>query len=271
MTLPLESIVEQLQASRKYRTLAPDVLGRTAAWAATRSTSLKDAVKRAKRKLHQIFSAYHDVPFAKIAAQVEATDFTDQAAAAKLCRDALGAHVSTAERVGHLEALFDRLHAVAPHPARVIDLGGGLNPFALPWMQLPPLCEYWHYDLDQELTELVTALLSRLNRPGGAECVDLLNADFPSTDVALLFKIAPVLEQQEPGAALRLLQSLQANFMVVSFPAQSIGGRRKGMTSTYEAFAQTLASQLNAALEVWPYPTETYYLLQRSNPAIKTP
>ena len=48
-----------------------------------------------------------------------------------------------------------------------------------------------------------------------------------SADMVLLLKAIPCLEQEEPGAGKRLLRSLDAPVVVVSFPARSLGPRYK--------------------------------------------
>jgi len=52
-------------------------------------------------------------------------------------------------------------------------------------------------------------------------------------DVALLLKMGPSLERQEPGATAWLLDRLNASSVVVSFAVKSLGGREKGMLDRY--------------------------------------
>jgi hypothetical protein len=58
--------------------------------------------------------------------------------------------------------------------------------------------------------------------------------------VALLLKLAPTLDRQDPGAAVGLIRGLNVRHAVVSFPARSLGGRGKGMEDTYRARLQQL-------------------------------
>ena len=52
-------------------------------------------------------------------------------------------------------------------------------------------------------------------------------------DVALLLKAIPCLEQVDKSAGLTLLEAIPARHLVISVPAQSLGGRRKGMPAHY--------------------------------------
>ncbi|MGQ9553062.1 MAG: hypothetical protein ACUVWR_03000 [Anaerolineae bacterium] len=53
-------------------------------------------------------------------------------------------------------------------------------------------------------------------------------------DLALVLKTIPCLEQVSKGSGTRLLETIDADYLLVSFPAHSIGGRDKGMAAHYE-------------------------------------
>ena len=76
-----------------------------------------------------------------------------------------------------------------------------------------------------------------------------------------MLKTLPCLERQAPGAALRLLRSLEAPRVVVSFPALSLGGYAKGMRENYDATMRALAERLGRPCQRLDFPTETFYLL----------
>jgi 16S rRNA (guanine(1405)-N(7))-methyltransferase len=77
-------------------------------------------------------------------------------------------------------------------------------------------------------------------------------------------KAIPCLDQQEPGAGRRLLHSLDAPVVVVSFPARSLGGREKGMRETYDRMLRQMVEGSGRGIEMRSYPTETVYRLARS-------
>jgi 16S rRNA (guanine(1405)-N(7))-methyltransferase len=62
-----------------------------------------------------------------------------------------------------------------------------------------------------------------------------------NADVAFLFKLVPVLEQQKKGLAYRLIKSLNAKTAVITFPIKSLSGREKDMAKFYSSrFEQDL-------------------------------
>jgi len=58
---------------------------------------------------------------------------------------------------------------------------------------------------------------------------------------ALLLKTIPCLEQLQKGIGSRLLEGINAETLVVTYPAASLGGRNKGMRKTYaDQFAELI-------------------------------
>jgi len=84
-----------------------------------------------------------------------------------------------------------------------------------------------------------------------------------SVDVALLLKLAPCLEQLAKGIVQRLLNELTAPVLIVSFPAQSLGGQRKGMVASYAAQMETLVAGRAWTVERFEFPTELVFRLFR--------
>ena len=256
-----------LRETRKYRHLCEETLNRTAEWALDRHPGFRNAVKAAKRKLHQIYGAYLEgIDHGRIEALVR--DLEPSAPEAQLratCEDVLGSHASTAERLGIMADLYPALFDEIGHPLRVLDLCCGLNPFALPWMGLDRATQYRAIDIDRSLISSINSFLRVLNRPATAECRDLVAGEFRAeTDVVLLLKSVPCLDQQEKGCATRILEGLRSPCVVLSFPTSSLGGKAKGMAQHYEGVARRMADGLGASLRALTFPGETFFVLTRS-------
>ena len=269
ISLDAQRVVEELRSARKYQHLCCDTLARIADWAVARASSEKDAIKRAKRKLHQISGAYPLSEFRRLADVMSKTDFAKQDLRS-FCMSILRMHTSTAERIDHMQDAFQRILPRASRISRVLDLGGGLNAFALPWMGLDPAAEYVHFDVDHQLTDIVNLFLQRIEHAGRSECRDILTWPVTeSADVAFLLKVVPCLEQQRVGASLDILRTLQVPRAVVSFPTRSLGGRSHGMYEHYHRMLHQLTGKISASVEEWRYPTETYYVLNLDNSSRK--
>ncbi|NJN54541.1 MAG: 16S rRNA methyltransferase, partial [Anaerolineae bacterium] len=96
---------------------------------------------------------------------------------------------------------------------------------------------------------------------GHAHHQDILSTP-PSepADLALILKTLPCLEQSEKGAAAKLLDSVQARHLLISYPAQSLGGRSKGMVANYEAQFWQLADGRDWHITRYEFATELVFL-----------
>ena len=61
----------------------------------------------------------------------------------------------------------------------------------------------------------------------------------------------------------RLLEQLNAKYILVSFPAKSLGGRDKGMRENYEARFNQLVEGKDWAVERFEFETELAYLIRK--------
>jgi 16S rRNA (guanine(1405)-N(7))-methyltransferase len=259
-------VLDQLRRSRKYRDLSEATLVRVARWALRTWPDERQATKAAKRKLHQVYAAYltpSSLAAAEEAAAALSAGGCSAAEKRSACLEAMRHHASTAERLPFLERFYRDLAAELPKVRSVLDLGCGLNPFAVPWMT-QPLDRYVGVDVDERLVVVVNRLdgiwpvrVTGLSHDlaSGAPAVD--------ADVVLLLKVIPCLEQQEAGATRRLLAGLRAPWVVASFPARSLGGRAKRMPETYDRLLASLATGWDVR-RTRSYPTEVAYFLARS-------
>ena len=83
-------------------------------------------------------------------------------------------------------------------------------------------------------------------------------------DLALVIKAIPCLQQIDKGIGLRLLEGVQADHMLVSYPTQSIGGREKGMRATYEAQFNELVAGKGWTIRRYDFPTELAFLITKT-------
>lgn len=243
----VERVAAALSAAPKYRHLHPDLLLRAAARAAALHPRDADAQKAAKGRLHQAFGAFFDPrALCRVEEWLGAGEWQgDEAARRRLCRRVLALHASSAERLPHLDGLAGVLAALAPPPSTVLDVACGLMPFALPWLGLGPAARYVAVDVDRRMVAVAAAFLAAVDPRHAAVCSDVVAAPpAEEVDLALLWKTAPTLEREQPGAVLRLLGALKAARAILSFPTRTLGGRDKGMAQTYRRDAERIAAAL---------------------------
>lgn len=263
----VDQLVAEIRASKRYRHVSEEMVRRISEAELRHAADLRAAVKATKRKLHQAVGAFGGQPppydSLCVTLRTAAAEGTPGAMAAA-CRDALRWHASTRERIPILADLYREVFALTGRPRVIVDLGCGLGPLALPWMGLPSEMAYHAYDVDEMAVGFVNSFFELLGLPRLAEVRDVLTrCPTQRADVALLLKMVPTLEQQEEGSGRRLLDALDARFVVVSFPVRSLGGREKGMVRNYQRQFHEVVSARDWPVERLLFETELVYVVDK--------
>ena len=183
----------------------------------------------------------------------------------RACAQVMKRHVSTRERLPFLDKFYTPLLAGLQPIQSLVDIGCGLHPLALPWMGLPANATYIALDIYKDMAAFLNDFFALLPIRGRAEAGDILQSLPPGqADLALILKTIPCLEQVEQSAGRQLLATVQANVLLVSFPAQSLAGRRgKGMEANYAAHFQDLVADTGWSVERFDFPTELVYRVRK--------
>jgi 16S rRNA (guanine(1405)-N(7))-methyltransferase len=241
----LDRIVATVATSKKYRSICADTIRRIAERELASRGTVKAAAKATKRRLHQVYGAFehdfdHEAAYQRLRNAYELGSDEEIKAA---CRHLMGQHSSTRERLPILDRFYRELFAITGRPSLLLDLGCGLNPLALPWMDMVapqgsgqiPGIRYVPLDIDTDRVRFLNRYLALAGLQPLARCQDILShPPEDAADVALLLKMSPTLERQETGATLGLIEQLTAPYVVVSFAVKSLGGREKGMVEHYQ-------------------------------------
>jgi 16S rRNA (guanine(1405)-N(7))-methyltransferase len=264
MSIDRDHVLNSVLTSRRYRHIAPSLIARLTAEEIPKSKNLDDAVKRSKRRLHQIFGAYATpLPYDKLLAQFQCTR-EDPALFKETCASILRQHASTAERLTDLENFYAPIFEITGQPHSILDLACGFNPLTIPWMNLPADTKYLAADIDTEMTRFLDIFLQLAPVQGDAITNDLIAAPpAESADVALLLKTLPCLQHQTKSL-LPILDQIQANWLIVSFPTRSLGNRNKGMAATYRAFLQDLIKPRDWNAQEVPFPSELVFIIRKT-------
>lgn len=246
------SLVEAVLASPKYRQVSADLVRTIAGQELAKRQSPKETIKAIKNKLHQVGGAYQS---GKEAYTRWLTDLNaalqsgNREALLATCRRIMSHHASTKERLPILDQFYSTIFASLPPVSSVIDVACGLNPLALPWMPLSPGATYAAYDIYANMIDFLNSFFALLQEssPGavaGSAQVGNILTSIPTehADVAFVLKTIPCLEQVDKTAGHRLLRALNADYLVVSFPIHSLGGRSKGMLTNYETHFRELVA-----------------------------
>ncbi len=262
-----ERITAAILASAKYRSLAPALVRRVAEreWAA--HGNLREAEQAARRKLHQVAGAYwpSSPHYARWLEELSRAAESGPEAVREVCRIILAGHASTRERLPILPELYRECLADLAPITSVLDVACGLNPLACPWMPLADGAHYIACDVYADLAAFLERALRWLGYDASGLALDVLGG-LPAepVQVALLMKALPCLEQLDPPAARSLVMRLPTEHILVSFPAHSLGGARRGMPVNYEAHFRELLAGESWRVRRYLWPSELVFRIDKS-------
>jgi 16S rRNA (guanine(1405)-N(7))-methyltransferase len=234
---PVDQIVARVKEGTRYCVIGEALIRHIAAQEFEKRNNFRAAVKATRSKLHQVGGAYLDRPvdYDNCLAELKVAFVKGKDDFLRVCKQVMCYHSSTRERLPDIDRFFHVVLAELPPARRVLDVACGLNPLAIPWMGLPEDVEYLAVDIYSDMINFINQFMGLVGIHGSAWVGDAIT-DCPTfpVDIAFVLKTIPCLEQVDKNAGVRLLKSLQAKHMVVSFPVYSLGGRRgKGMLENY--------------------------------------
>lgn len=261
----LDELVRAIVASPKYHAIDEGLIRQIGRRELAARRGFKEAVKAARSRLHQVAGAYlDDKPrYADWAARLAAAR-GDQRALRAACQAIMQHHASTRERIPILESFYATTLAGLPPIRSVLDVACGLGPLALPWMPLAEGAAYYACDIYADMVAFLNEFLRIAGVHGQAQVCDLV-AGPPAqrADVALVLKALPPLEHLDKQAGPKLLRALNADALLVSFPARSLGGRDKGMVEHYTRGFLALADAEGWPVERFEFASELAFRVRK--------
>ncbi len=226
-----EEILKEIKASSKYAHMSDETVLHIIREFLPRYKKKKDSLKAIKTQLHIIHGAFYPDRCHDQAMELLADGQTTNR---ELSLKLMELHPSTRERIPALEAFYAFLAPYIRDAKTVLDIGCGFHPCAFPFMGLPGDVLYRAGDIDHDTVEVIRAFFQRLQVSCDIQIMDAVQeTPIEAADVAFLFKLIPVLEQQKKGLGYQVIASLQARHIVVTFPVKSLSGRKKDMEQFY--------------------------------------
>jgi 16S rRNA (guanine(1405)-N(7))-methyltransferase len=264
----IQARMAKLRAMRKYRQLdLPESLLRDVIMEEfSRHSNSSEALKAVREKLHNIIAPYlGDPDYPAAQAMLQAVFASENPNAVRqFCLSMLSSHASTRERIPLLENFYKQLWEVTGIPATILDLACGMQPFALPWMELPPATRYFAYDLHRPRVDLINLFFEQSGFSGRAYHEDILvNPPQVEADVALFFKEAHRFEQRRRGACLPFFQALRVQWLLVSLPISSLKGTRN-LEDRQRRLMQSILSNQTWHVEEICFENELVFCIHKS-------
>lgn len=262
----LDNTISAILANPKYRAIDPGLVRQLAERELAQNRSAKDVVKQVRSKLHQVGAVYLDskLDFTALTGMVEAMPEHDSDALKVFSRSAMQLHASTRERLPILETFYPTVLAGLGPIHSLADYACGLNPLTYPWLPLAPDAHLWAGDIFSDLAAFLNRYFLKAGWSGQA-VVNNLSTEIPTQPVqlGLLLKALPCLEQLDKSLPARLLAELPGEYLLVTFPAHSLGGRSKGMVRNYSERFDQLTAGKGWQIQRYEFPGELAYLVKR--------
>lgn len=267
----LNRLVKTVLESSKYRNVCDELIKNIGMRELSKQQNLKTAIKSTKNKLHQIGGAYF-LEKAKYQLWLEKLRSAKNSGNEDLFRDAsaeiMSYHSSTRERLNILDQFYARIFSLLPPIHSIMDVACGFHPLSIPWMPLSNTVEYYAYDVYKDLIGFLNDFMGMTNVQGYAETRDIVQrTPEKKADLAFILNTIPCLEQIEKSAGLKVLNSINANFLVVSFPVRSLCGREKAMRKHYETRFNQLTKEKDWSIQRLEFSTELVFLITRKEGA----
>jgi 16S rRNA (guanine(1405)-N(7))-methyltransferase len=264
----LDQLLEAVLKSRKYRTVCEDLIRKIGTRELSTEQNLKAAIKSTKNKLHQISGAYfltkpkYEVWLEKLRG---AKNSGNDGLFRKTCAEIMRYHSSTRDRLDILDEFYARIFALLPPVNLIMDVACGFHPLAIPWMPLPRNVEYYAYDVYTDLIDFLNEFISMVDVRGCAEARDVTqHIPDAKADLAYVLNTVPCLEQIEKSAGLTVLESLDADFVLVSFPVRSLCGKEKSMREHYENMFNKTTEKKNWSIRKLEFAPELVFLIAKN-------
>ena len=135
-------------------------------------------------------------------------------------------------------------------------------------MPLAPQATYIAVDIYEDLMAFLDKAIALCGMRPNAIAHSVLSGlpTLHRVDLALLLKAIPCLEQVDKAAGRRLLEQVQADYILVSFPISSLGGRSRGMLTHYESHFMELLANEPWSVQSFRFSTELAFLVTKASP-----
>ena len=262
----LEKLVTQVRSGKVYSPISEDLIRWIGNKEIAKRRNLKAAIKATRSKLHQVGNAYlsEKINYEHWLQELHMIDSLSGRDLRKFCLQMMERHISTRERLSFIDEFYTRTLGSLGQVRSILDIGCGLNPLAVPWMPLVQDFEYYGLDIYEDMAGFLNRFLAHLQIKGNVCTHNLVQGEgkgYPRTHVALLLKTIPCLEQLDKTIGPRLLENINAEHLLVSFPTRSLSGSSKGMHQYYESHFWNLVSGKDWEIQRFNFPNELAFLI----------
>jgi len=263
----LKELVDQVRKSSKYANITESLVREIILSEALKWKNPKEIIKSTRNKLHQVGSAFQEskVEYGKWMTEIsKLTEPINSPQTLAFINRCLPFHSSTAERQPFVTSFFTQTLAPIQPVESILDLACGFTPLCIPWIPATNDIKYTGIDIYSDMISFLDSFFTHFNLNHEFITGNILESiPRQKVQVAFLLKTLPCLEQVDKTIGTRLLENIQSENVLVSFPSRSLGGRSKGMAVNYETHFNHLIDGHNWRVTKTIFPNEIAFLIQK--------
>ncbi|HIP90164.1 MAG TPA: hypothetical protein EYH22_01285, partial [Candidatus Nanopusillus sp.] len=178
--------------------------------------------KEIRKMLHEIYGVFAPKDIKKIWKILESNIPLKQKVI-----DILRMSRSTKERLNFYSEIYDNIFLEIPK--EIIDIASGINPVSIYLSKYKPKAHFF-VDISPDILMINEYILEQISIESYGYEMDVFepsNELFKFYQYIFLWKTIPIIEKYNPGYTAKLISELNFDYLVVSFPLQSLSGRRR--------------------------------------------
>jgi len=260
-------IKARVLSRRQYRLVNHSLIEQIISIEIQKGRKEKDTEKAVLSKLHQVGKAFflRKLDFQEWIKELHQlpTDIYSERTQS-FCRRIMKSHHSTDERLPIVADFYREILAEIGEISSLMDLACGFNPLAFPWMPTAPHTYYYGCDIFQDLADFLNVFWDYFGLKGSFSSSNIFDLDFKEpVQVAFILKSLPCLEQVEKDFSLKLLRSIPAAYLLISYPVGSLSGKNKGMRETYTNQFRELMKETKWEYSTYTFSSEMAFLVKK--------
>lgn len=267
-----EDILGEIKQSRKYKAVSKEIILTEIEKYFKKNPEHerykdKKILSEIKSELHKIYGSFQKVSRRKRGEYFEELKVNPENLNA--IKRILLTNKSAKERIEYYEDIYKKIFEITGKPKTIVDLGCGLNPFSLVFMNLKKV-NYYAYDLDDEDISFINEYFYLMKKKisGEAKMINLSNITeeeikkIPKAEVCFMFKLADVLDRENHKQSEKIIKNLNSNYIVVSFSKKTLAGNE--MNFPYRGWIEKMLERIGLEFKKIDFENEIFYVIKKA-------
>ncbi|MBU2443222.1 MAG: hypothetical protein KKF95_04070, partial [Nanoarchaeota archaeon] len=197
-------------------------------------------VKEVRRKLREIYGVFIDENYSKKEHLLKNLNRRNEK---ETVEKILKLHTSTNERLPYYKEVYQKIFKITGRKKIILDLACGLNPLSYKFLGYKPV-KYIASDISSEDLKFIALFFKKMKISGKTIKIDLVREQEKlqglKAGICFMFKTLDSLETQKKNTSRTLIDTINAEWIVISFPKTSLGGYKTIKKSKRQWFVNFL-------------------------------